>query len=123
MRDKQVLIRLANVEQYTDSEIFPDITHARIVNVKFEVARPFNNKEGFVDVWIAKGYLKNGIFYEAPGYPGVNIVIENEELILMMTQTVLGSSLALEVFKILSQYLLDTDKLEGVLEIIEAEQE
>lgn len=67
------LIKLANPEQ--PLEFMPPVTHARVVNVTYEADRAIESKPGYVEVWLAKGFIINGRFREAPGVPGINLTL------------------------------------------------
>lgn len=72
------LIKLAFPEQppKTPWITLPECTHARVVNVVYEVDRPAEGKPGYFDIWLAKGYLDSrGEFREAPGVPGIHVQI------------------------------------------------
>jgi hypothetical protein len=57
-------------------EFMPRCTHARVVNIQYEVERPAENKPGYIDVWLAKGFIVDDQFREAPGVPGINVRLE-----------------------------------------------
>ena len=85
---EQILILLDTAVDYQDvnpdipnpSE-YPTLTHVRIVNIKTEVDRDLDSKDGYIECWFAYGYMNTGIFYEARGIDGIYILFESMSLI------------------------------------------
>ena len=71
-----VLIRLTTPEAWGTFTL----THAKLCRVDYEVQRPPDAKPGWVSLWYAKGYMEDGVFREAPGVPGVNVLRDEPEL-------------------------------------------
>jgi len=69
----EVLIALNTPEQPV--EFMPPVTHMKLVRVDYEVSRPNDTKEGYLNLWYAKGFFVNGVFREAPGVAGVNLLL------------------------------------------------
>ena len=96
----KALIELATPES------IPVITHLKICNWSFEVPRPALSKDGFVDIWLAKCYVHEGIYYEA-SIPGINIKLEGEDFEVLKEIPTTTKPLMEDATEILSQFLID----------------
>ena len=72
------LIELPTPERSID--YLPLITHARVVHIDYEADREVDKKIGHVNVWLAKGFLIDDVFREAPWVPGININVSVKEM-------------------------------------------
>jgi len=119
---REVLIELATGEVYpVNPGIFPAITHARIVNLNWEIGRAAEAKDGWIEIWIAKGYLMADgdiRFFEAPGLAGMNIKILDPQLPDVITQITGMDDLEVEVCKVLSQALIDLGYINGTVVVL-----
>jgi len=115
---REVLIELATGEAYpVNPGIFPAITHARIVNLNWEIGRAAEAKDGWIEIWIAKGYLMADgdiRFFEAPGLAG----ILDPQLPDVITQITGMDDLEVEVCKVLSQALIDLGYINGTVVVL-----
>lgn len=119
-QDMQTVIQLTTPEHYPiNPDLFPTITHCRIVNVKIEMPRPIDDKAGKVTIWVAKGFLNGGDwFYEAPGLPGEEIVIDEPELWEFGSAIIVNGNVMPEFLKTVSQFLIDKGYVNGTVIVI-----
>lgn len=118
---REVVIELTTPEEYPiNPDSFPVISHVRVVNFTYEIDRVAENKDGYVDVWVAKGYLggPDVTFFEAPGLEGINYKIEGDELPDIVANITSIEDFEVEVFKIISQFLIDNGHIDGNVEVL-----
>ena len=100
--------------QLATPETIPVITHLKICNWTFEVPRPIFEKDGYVDIWLAKCYLENDNYYEIE-IPGINIRIEGEYFDQLKNLPTTIKPLMEDSTEILSQFLIDCGYFEGIV--------
>lgn len=93
------------------------ITHYKICSWTIEVPRPSLEKEGYCDIWLAKCYLEDGIYYELE-LPGLNIRIEGLDFEELSETATTVKDLLTDSTEILSQFLVDHGYLEGVVILV-----
>lgn len=110
------LVELSDSVTYpVNGDSFPVLTHVRLVNLTWEVGRPTEGKPSCINVWLATGYLKDGTFYEAPGYSGQNIVFDNDVSGLVDAAPTLGESLSAETCRSLLQLCVQLGHVVGTV--------
>lgn len=118
---KEAILELTNPEYYEkNGDLFPVITHERIVNMKFEIARPYDEKNGYAEIWIAKCYIVDNVLYEAPGLEGKRIYIdETDGEIFEFADSSIGSqdTAFIELCKTIWLYLIEKGYVDGTLVI------
>ena len=105
---------MMSIIQLTQPEIFPTITHLKICNWTFEIPRALLGKDGFVDIWLAKCYLEDGIYYEVE-VPGINIKIEGEDFNELKELPTTIQPIMKDATAILSQFLVDKGYFSGIM--------
>ena len=119
----QVLIDLDTDLDYNDvnAEVpnpdeYPTLTHARIVNIKTEVDRDEDSKDGWIEIWLAYGYMDTGIFYEARGIDGINVLFDKQAYIDFYDDYTVHETHTMQDFLYnLSQYCIDENKIDGTV--------
>ena len=121
--ETQVLVQLTTPESYPlTPSVFPSVTHLRVMRTDMQRARPNSDIDGFLDLWLGKGYLNDGCFYEAPGFAGINIVVEGDDFINLVNSLVgLAGYVCVEFDKILLQALIDNETVDGTVVVNEVE--
>lgn len=117
----EAVILLDDPREYPNPhpELFPAATHLRLVNVKMEVSRPDDGRDGWLELWFAPGYLSSdNLFFELPGFPGDNIRLEEPDVIPMFDIETQRNPLLLEITKTLSQGAIDLGYIDGTVVII-----
>lgn len=83
------------------------LTHLGICSMTHEHHRPWNNKEGHIEVWLAYGYLNAEGHMIEPEYPGINIILDNTQYETLAQTVTTQKPLEQDEDLIISQYLLD----------------
>lgn len=120
---KEVLIQLGLPEYYPNyPNYYPTITHAKVVSRKHEVARLGDDKIGYYDLWVAKGFIPNGCgMHEADGFKGLHFIIKEPEIFEIYDINIEAGIYSIETMKVLSQFLINTDRINGSVVINEYE--
>ncbi|RLC88900.1 MAG: hypothetical protein DRJ03_01275 [Chloroflexi bacterium] len=114
---RESIIQLETVEEYpVHPDKYPTITHARMAFVKAEISRPYDQREGWITIWLAKGYLCSlGFFHEAPGFPGVEVNLQEADMMAIAQIPCEADSMMIQFTKIVLQYLIDTGYVSGTV--------
>ncbi|MHA1368148.1 MAG: hypothetical protein ACTSRA_00345 [Promethearchaeota archaeon] len=110
------LIELTESIQVNDSLT---LTHVSICNITIEESRPWANKLGYFDIWLAYGYLRSDGHMVEPEYNGLNIIIsekdELSEFNELYNKVTTLKSIMLDVKLIIGQFLIDKGYIVGNL--------
>lgn len=114
-----IAIELTTPEQYEiRGDLFPSITHARVANFSIEVPRPDDEKIGHVDIWLEKGYMNGVEFQLAPGYPGVELRIDEPELWYFVGSPIAAGAIGIELMRVVHQVVVDQGVIIGTVVLL-----
>jgi hypothetical protein len=86
-----------------------------------ELPRPNDDKNGYLNIWISKGYMESGKFRAAAGLAGLNFKIEEPEVFSFASTQIQAGDFMIEVMTCLCQYLISTGRISGTVIINEYE--
>ena len=113
----ELLLELAETEHYDEfPEEFPPITHMKVASFAWEVGAPGDMKPPRLTVWFSKGFLKDGQFRAAPGYPGVELLLtEESDLDLVLLGLVENLTLKASILRTVYGYAIEFIPIAGTI--------
>ncbi len=99
------------------------LTHVTICNVTIEESRPWANKSGYFNIWLAYGYLREDGHMVEPEYEGLNVMIterdDPSQFNDLYNRTTTLKPMMLDVKLIVGQFLIDNGYISGTLVVTE----
>ena len=90
------------------------LTHYKIVSYKIEVSRPDLDKDGFIEIWVAKTCLNSAGIWDEPFSEGIRVFIDDQvEYDDFMSMAIRSGELGTSLTTAIHKWLINNNYLDG----------